>query len=54
VLKLLQKRLSDKEIARELYLSTLTVKRHTANIYGKLGVHRRADAVTAAKNLGKG
>jgi ATP/maltotriose-dependent transcriptional regulator MalT len=30
----------------------LTVKRHKANIFGKLGVHRRADAVARAEMLG--
>jgi LuxR family maltose regulon positive regulatory protein len=52
ILTLLQKRLSDKEIARALFLSTTTVQRHAATIYGKLGVHRRADAVAEAEALG--
>jgi ATP/maltotriose-dependent transcriptional regulator MalT len=28
------------------------VRRHTANIYGKLGVHRRSDAVAQAISIG--
>jgi LuxR family maltose regulon positive regulatory protein len=52
VLALLRERLSNKEIARELSLSPMTVKRHTANLYGKLGVNRRRDAVLKAEALG--
>jgi LuxR family maltose regulon positive regulatory protein len=29
-----------------------TVRFHTKNIYGKLGVHRRSDAVDRARELG--
>lgn len=47
VLALLREPLS-KEIARRLNVSTVTVKRHTANIYGKLGVNSRWDAVAKA------
>jgi LuxR family maltose regulon positive regulatory protein len=52
ILALLRKNLSDKQIARKLFLSPETVKRHAANIYGKLGVHRRSDAVAAAEARG--
>jgi LuxR family maltose regulon positive regulatory protein len=52
VLALLRDRLSDKEIGHKLGLSTGTVKRHTANIYGKLGVNRRRDAVIKTLALG--
>jgi LuxR family transcriptional regulator, maltose regulon positive regulatory protein len=51
VLALLRERLSNKEIARALNLSPMTVKRHTANLYGKLGVNRRADSVVKAEAL---
>ena len=45
VLRLLGRRLSNKEIARELCLSTATVKNHVHNILAKLNVHDRADAL---------
>ncbi len=51
VLALVRERLSDKEIAHKLGLSTATVKRHTANLYGKLGVNKRWDAVIKAEEL---
>jgi LuxR family maltose regulon positive regulatory protein len=52
VLRLLRSRLSTPEIARELYISVHTVRSHVKSIYGKLGVHRRADAVQQAEDLG--
>lgn len=52
ILALIGKRLSDKEIARTLSLATGTVHRHTANIYAKLRVSRRWDAVVKAQALG--
>jgi LuxR family maltose regulon positive regulatory protein len=52
VLSLLRERLSNKEIASQLVLSTTTVKRYTANLYAKLGVNKRRDAVVEAEALG--
>ncbi len=52
ILSLLDKRLSNKEIGKKLYISPVTVKRHTNNIYSKLDVHGRHDAVTKATGLG--
>ena len=48
---LLRERLSNKEIAQRLGLSVMTVKRHTCNIYSKLGVDGRRDAVVKAEDL---
>ena len=52
ILTLLAERLSNKEIADKLHISTVTVKRHAANIYQKLGVHGRRHAVAKANGLG--
>ena len=52
VLALLRERLSNKEIAHMLGLSPATVKRYTVNLYGKLGVGKRSDAVIKAEALG--
>jgi LuxR family maltose regulon positive regulatory protein len=49
---LLREPLSGKEIANKLFISPTTLKRHTSNIYGKLDVHNRWDAVAAAEALG--
>jgi LuxR family maltose regulon positive regulatory protein len=51
VLRLLATRLSTAEIADRLFIAVSTVRSHTKNIYGKLSVHRRADAVERAKEL---
>jgi LuxR family transcriptional regulator, maltose regulon positive regulatory protein len=52
VLDLLAQRMTAKEIAQVLILSDQTVKRHTANIYQKFGVHSRRQAVDSALSLG--
>ncbi len=52
VLQLIAQGLTNKEIASRLYLAPSTVKVHTRNIYGKLGVHNRTQAVTLARDLG--
>jgi ATP/maltotriose-dependent transcriptional regulator MalT len=52
VLELLAQRLSNKEIADKLYVSTATVKSHIHNIYGKLNVSKRRQAVEKAKKIG--
>jgi len=51
VLCLIAEGLSNSEIARRLFISLSTVKGHTANIYGKLGVKNRTQAVAHARNL---
>jgi LuxR family maltose regulon positive regulatory protein len=52
VLELLAQRLSGKEIAQRLVISEATAKRHCANIYQKLAVSGRREAVAAAQALG--
>jgi LuxR family maltose regulon positive regulatory protein len=52
ILLLLREPFSGKEIANKLFISPTTLKRHTSNIYGKLDVHNRWDAVAAAEALG--
>ncbi|MCD4722690.1 MAG: LuxR C-terminal-related transcriptional regulator [Desulfobacula sp.] len=51
VLRLVAAGLSNREIAEELYLAVGTVKKHLYNIYGKLNVNRRTQAVSQAKKL---
>ncbi len=52
VLRLLAEGLSNAEIGQRLYISLPTVKSHTRNIYGKLDVHSRDQAVVNARALG--
>jgi LuxR family maltose regulon positive regulatory protein len=52
VLQLIAVGFSNRQVAQELYLSMSTVKAHTYNIYGKLGVHSRTQAVAKARALG--
>ena len=52
VLQLIAEGLSNQEIGSRLYLSLNTVKAHTRNIYGKLGVNNRTQAGARARALG--
>ena len=52
VLKLLAERLTNKEISQRLLVSPETVKKHNFNIYRKLEVNDRRQAVAAARKLG--
>jgi len=51
VLSLLQRRLSDKEIASTLRISERTVKFHLENVYAKLGVHDRHSAADLTRPI---
>jgi len=52
ILKLLSEGLSNKEIADRGFIALQTVKWHTSNIYAKLGVKSRTQAVARARGLG--
>jgi LuxR family transcriptional regulator, maltose regulon positive regulatory protein len=52
VLRYLPTNLRGPEIASELFVSTHTIRSHMRNVYAKLGVHSRADAVNRARALG--
>ncbi len=52
ILHLLDKDLTNKEIAHELVVTPGTVKVHTNSIYRKLSVNNRRGAITLAKSLG--
>jgi DNA-binding NarL/FixJ family response regulator len=52
VLTLVARGLSNKEIARELWVSEQTVKFHLTNLYRKLNVANRTEAARAAFRLG--
>jgi ATP/maltotriose-dependent transcriptional regulator MalT len=52
VLKLIETGLSNQEIASKLFISITTVKRHISNIYAKLDVKTRTQAISRGKELG--
>jgi LuxR family maltose regulon positive regulatory protein len=52
VLGLIAEGLTNREIASRLFLALNTVKAHTRNIYGKLDVHSRTQAIARAQALG--
>jgi LuxR family maltose regulon positive regulatory protein len=52
VLHYLPTNLRGPEIASELFVSVNTIRTHMRNVYAKLGVHTRAEAVKRARELG--
>jgi len=52
ILRLLAKGLSNAQIAQRLVIALATVKRHVQNIYGKLGVNSRTQAVAEGRRRG--
>jgi LuxR family maltose regulon positive regulatory protein len=51
VLKLLAQGCTDKKIAETLFIARETVHKHLKNIYGKLDVHSRTEAIIRAREL---
>ncbi len=51
VLQLMAEGLSNQEIAERLFVSLNTIKTHTSNLFEKLDVKRRTQAVEKAKRL---
>jgi LuxR family maltose regulon positive regulatory protein len=51
VLQLVASGMSNRETAQELYVTVGTVKKHLNNIFGKLGVNSRTQAVARAREL---
>ena len=52
ILRLVGKGLSNKQIGKELYISDRTVQAHLSNIFSKLGVSSRTEAVMVAVRNG--
>jgi LuxR family maltose regulon positive regulatory protein len=52
VLRLMAQGLSNREIGERLFLALSTVKGHGRNVFDKLHVHRRTEAVARARELG--
>jgi LuxR family maltose regulon positive regulatory protein len=44
--------MSNPEMQAQLYLSPKTVKTHVRNLYAKLGVEKRSQALRRARELG--
>ncbi len=51
VLELMAKGLSNQEIANQLFVSLHTIKTHSANLYSKLNVKRRMQAIRKAREI---
>ena len=51
VLRLLASGLPSADVAKKLFLSPFTLKAHTQNIYNKLDVHSRIEAINKAREM---
>jgi LuxR family maltose regulon positive regulatory protein len=51
IMRLISKGYSNPKIASELVVTINTIKKHTSNIYGKLGVRSRTQAIARAHEL---
>jgi LuxR family maltose regulon positive regulatory protein len=52
VLQLIAQGLSNRQICERLFLALSTVKGHNSNIYAKLQVRTRTEAIVRARELG--
>ncbi|MBS1586285.1 MAG: hypothetical protein JSS82_12145 [Bacteroidetes bacterium] len=52
MLELIAQGLSNEEIAAKMFLSVHTIKTHISNIFTKLDVKRRTQAVVRAREIG--
>ena len=52
ILKFMAAGLANRDIASELFLSVNTIRWHAHNLFVKLGVNRRSQAVAHARDLG--
>jgi DNA-binding CsgD family transcriptional regulator len=51
ILKLLAQGYSNADIAEKLFLSLSTIKTHVSNLYGKMNVKSRFEAITRARQM---
>ncbi len=51
ILRLLQEGLSNRQISEKLYITENTAKKHTANLYRKLGISKRTQIKERLENL---
>jgi LuxR family maltose regulon positive regulatory protein len=51
ILRLIETGMPNEAVAHALVIAPGTVKKHLDNIYGKLGVHNRTEAVSRARQL---
>ncbi len=51
ILRLVAARMPNQEIADQPFICLATVKRHTVNAYGELGVSHRTEAIARANEL---